>query len=45
MASIEDLINKVAYSAPGASVDVDVIRDGKPIVLNIVIAERPQRLR
>ncbi|MEA2562522.1 MAG: serine protease Do [Acidobacteriota bacterium] len=38
-----DLINYVANKGPGSSVDLDVLRNGKPMQLKVKLGERPER--
>jgi serine protease Do len=38
-----DLINYVANKGPGASVNLDVLRNGKPMELKVKLGERPER--
>jgi len=44
VASFTDLEKAVAVTKPGSTVPVDVIRDGKPVRLNITVIERPTDL-
>jgi serine protease Do len=39
--SFTDLEKAVASTTPGASVPVEVVRDGKPVRLNVTVQERP----
>jgi len=41
VSSFTDLEKAVAVTKPGSTVPVDVIRDGKPVRLNITVIERP----
>jgi serine protease Do len=38
-----DLINYVANKGPGSSVNLDVLRNGKPMQLKVKLGERPER--
>jgi len=38
-----DLINYVANKGPGSSVNLDVLRNGKPVELKVKLGERPER--
>ena len=38
-----DLINYVANKGPGSSVNLDVLRNGKPMELKVKLGERPER--
>ncbi|MFL6293319.1 MAG: PDZ domain-containing protein, partial [Thermoanaerobaculia bacterium] len=38
-----DLINYVANKGPGSSVNLDVLRNGKPVSLKVKLGERPER--
>ncbi|MFP5286023.1 MAG: Do family serine endopeptidase, partial [Thermoanaerobaculia bacterium] len=38
-----DLINYVANKGPGSSVDLDVLRNGKPMKIRVKLGERPER--
>jgi len=42
--SFTDLEKAVARVAPGSSVPVEVVRDGKPVRLSITVVERPDEL-
>ncbi len=41
--SNDGLIRLVSDAAPGTTVRLDVVRDGKPVVLRVTLAERPRR--
>lgn len=41
VSSFTDLEKAVAATKPGSTVPVDVVRDGKPVRLNITVIERP----
>jgi S1-C subfamily serine protease len=42
---IHDALNAIAQTPPGDAITLNGVRNGEPLELQVVVAERPQRER